>query len=100
MVVLSKDSTCNKISKARLGMKFTENHKANISIKTKEAMKDIDIYNKVKVDCFTLDDVYIKTFSSLSEASKELDINKNSIFKNCKSKRNRAGNFKFKYANV
>ena len=97
--LIRKKSTCKAISKARKGMMFTETHKNNISIKTKEAMRSLNIYNIKPVDCYDLDNNYVKTFKSLAEASRELNIGKMSIFKNCNGKRNKAGNFIFKYSN-
>ncbi len=50
-----------------------------------------------KVKQFTINDEHIKDFSSIIEASKELNISGGSISEVCKGKRKTAGKFKWEY---
>jgi hypothetical protein len=52
------------------------------------------------VDCYTLDMKFIKSYKSVQEASRELNICTNSIYKACKGFYKRAGYFKFKYTEI
>ena len=77
------------ISKALLGKKLTQKHVNNIS-KGKlgtGTIKIIQYYN----------DEPIKEWNSLSEASKELNINNGHISSVCSGKRKTAGGFNWKY---
>lgn len=50
-----------------------------------------------KVNQFSKDGVFIKSFNGCSEASRELDISVSSIIKCANGQRNTAGNFVWKY---
>lgn len=88
---------CKKISDARKGMVFTDEHKKNISEKTREAMKNIKVYNRRKVDCFDKDGIFLMTTESIAEAAKIYKQNNREICNMCKGRKNKVKNFIFKY---
>lgn len=93
------EETKRKIGKANSGCNsawwhkdFSEEHKRHIS----ESKKGIA--TKVpKVLQFTMTGEFVKEYSSISEASSALGIDGSAITKCCRGKRNKVGNFKWRY---
>jgi len=80
-------------NKYHLGKKHTEESKKKMS----DAMKGKISKGRKQVSQYTLDGVFVKTFSSLSEAKKE--TNSNDIYMVCKGKRNYSNGFLWRYGN-
>lgn len=55
------------------------------------------ISHRKKVDCYDLWGNYLKTYSSITEASEILDLNKQKIINCCKGKSPRVKNYRFTY---
>ena len=59
---------------------------------------DFSVYSLSReVDAYTNDGLFIKTFNSIVEASKELNISRNHITAVCKGQRNTVGDYIFRY---
>lgn len=89
---------CKNISKGRLGIKFTEETKRKMSIKSPEAkqrIKELGIAMKKPVLQFTLDGVFIKEWTSASDAGKILLIPHQRINLCCHNKAQTAGGSKW-----
>ena len=93
---------CNKGRNA--GFHLTEDTKeklrqANLGKKqnNETILKRIKQYEK-SIDMLTIDGKYIKTFSSITEASNETNTHKGHITEVCKGKRISANNYKWRYA--
>jgi group I intron endonuclease len=97
--------TRDKISKNNKGRIISEETKARMSkssnrLKMSESNKQKLIKKNSKIIYqFDLNMNFIKEWSSVMEASRELKINNKNICSVCKNKRNKAGNFKWKYKN-
>lgn len=84
------------ISNSRKGFKHSNESKLKMSISKKGiVLKNISIQKKIEQ--YNMDNVFIKTWNSISEASKSLKIATGNISSCCKNIRKSAGNFKFKY---
>lgn len=84
----------------------------HLSEKTKEKLRQANIGKKqsqetiekraeklsIKVDMLSLDNKYIKTFQSISEASRYINGSSSHITEVCKGKRISANNYKWRYA--
>lgn len=86
----SADIPVSSISKACTGDRNTcdgyyWNYTATFNIKEDK--------RKNRIEQNTLENEYINTFNSISEASKITGVNKSSIAKCCRGERNKAGNF-------
>lgn len=79
--------TKNKMSNTRKGMK-----------RTKESILKTAIANSKKVNQYDLNNNFIRTWNSISEASKALKIKDSDISRVCKGKRNKCGEYKWRYA--
>ena len=90
---------CKKISESRKGIIFTEEHKKNISEKTKEAMKNVKIYNRKSIDCFDKEGNFLQTTESIAEAARIYNQNNREICNMCKGKKHRIKDYIFSYHN-
>ena len=90
--------------KSSLGFHHTEEARRKIAqagIGRKRSEKSIQIVSEVKsksIKCFDLDGNYIKTYKSLREAEKELDIDNSNISAVCTGKYNQIKGYIFRYA--
>lgn len=82
-----------KISEARKKAGFTEEHKKHIS----EAKRGVNHHFAKKVYQFTKNGEFIREWEYMSQATKELRINKANIGEVCKGNRKSAGGFVWKY---
>lgn len=80
------EKTKEKLRQANLGKK-----QSNETI-----LKRVKQYEK-SIDMLTIDGEYIKTFSSITEASNETNTHKGHITEVCKGKRTSANNYKWRY---
>lgn len=60
--------------------------------------KKLSDKKKKKVNQYTIDGKFIKTFSSMNEASKEYNVTRQNIYANCSGKRKTACGFIWRYA--
>ena len=67
----------------------------HLSNETKQKLSD---KKKKKVNQYTIDGKFIKTFNSMDEASKEYDVTRQNIYANCSGKRKTACGFIWRYA--
>lgn len=89
---------CDNISKGRKGIVFTLEHRNNISIKTREAMKNVAIYNRKKINCYNLNGEFLKEYESIAQAARELKQNNWEICNMCKERKHKITQYIFKYA--
>lgn len=66
--------------------------------KTNETKQKLSDKKKKKVNQYTIDGKFIKTFNSMDEASKEYDVTRQNIYANCSGKRKTACGFIWRYA--
>ncbi len=90
-------STREKISKARMGIVFTEEHIKNIGIKVRESLIGRKIYNIRKVNCLNSDGTFIKTYESAADCARDLNIPKQGIWAVCNNIRKQHKGYKFEY---
>ena len=79
--------------------KENQRHSYNV-LKTKPSMQGhfgSSHVRSIKVKQYDLNDNYIKTWNSLIEASKQLNINPSCISNNCRNRRKTAGGYIWKY---
>lgn len=81
-----------------------QNNNKIISEETRKNLSDINKKRFIKnhpknkiILCYDLDNNFIKEFDSISNASKELNLDISHISKVCRNKLNKTGNYKFKY---
>lgn len=93
------EETKRKIGEANRGSNnawwhrdFSEEHKRHISESKKGIATKVS-----RVLQFTITGEFIKEYSSISEASRTLGIDGSAITKCCRGKRNKVGNFKWRY---
>ena len=73
-------------------------HKYPIVQKDQRRMPATRNYITTKVNCYTLDDVYVKTYDSLEDAKNAVGLkNSYNITNVCKKRRNHAGGYKWFY---
>lgn len=96
--------TKDKISKIHKGRIFSEEHKNKIKIKTLNNinvsinnLKNTSIKKQKIILQYTLDNQFIKEWSSIIKAAKELNIHASSISNVCLNKVKTAGKFKWRY---
>lgn len=83
-----------------LGKKLTEEHKTKIKkANFKIYAKGQDNIRAKKINQFTINNEFIKTWGSSKCIERELDINSSSVIKCCKGKLKTTKGFKFTYAN-
>lgn len=94
----------SKIGKPHAGAPHSEITKKILSEKKKQLHIDHPDYaeklveiNRIKVDMYSRDGVYIQTFNSATDAKKELGIDNSSIGKVCMGKMKSAGGYIWKY---
>ena len=90
--------TKTKISEARTGMVFSEEHRANISKACIEYMKVIPRYNQKKINCYTEEGIFIKEVESIAQAAREFGQNNREICNMCKEKSFKIKDYIFKYS--
>ena len=79
------------------GKKLSEDHKLHMRQSQKKGKDNV---SAVQVNQYDLSNNYIKHFGSVSDASRDLDIDKSNICKVCNGKAKSAGGFIWKYADV
>jgi hypothetical protein len=82
-----------KIRTARKGIEFSEEHKKHIS----EAKQGANHHLAKKVYQYTKQGKFIREWDYMSQASKELNINKANIAETCNGNRKSAGGYVWKY---
>lgn len=68
----------------------------HLSKETKEKLSEL---KKKKVEQFSLDGRYIKTFNSMKEASEEYNVTRQNIYACCSKRRKSACGFIWRYKN-
>ena len=91
-----------KISKARLNKKLSEETKQKLRIQ-KLGNKN-PMYGKKPINCkkiiqYDMNNNFIKVWDSIADVEKELKIYHNNIIKVCQNKRKSCGNYKWRYFN-
>lgn len=106
------EETRRKISEANRGRShkghvYSDDSKRKMSESRKkyfadnpDAAEKIAKRLKIPVDMLTTDGVYVRTFDSAKDATKELGIDNSSIIKVCKGKASTAGGYKWRYSNI
>ena len=89
-----------KISEAKKGNKGCLGR--FMSEETRKKIGEANKWNKTKiVSCYTLDNVFLKTYPSVAEAARQLNVKSSSLIAQCsRGKRKSAYGYKWKYAEV
>lgn len=107
----ASEETKTKISNAGLNRKHSEETKTKMSINSGRYNKDKKYDNervlkmvenstfKKPVIQYSLDNIFISEFNSIAEASKILNINKDSISKCCRKRTKSGGNYIWEFKN-
>lgn len=83
-----------------LGKKLTLEHKEKLKIvNAKIYAKGSDNLRAIKINQYTTDNQYIKTWGSSKDIERELEIDSSSVIKCCKGKLKTCKGYIFKYAN-
>lgn len=83
-----------------LGKKLSEEHKAKMkNANSKIYALGADNMRAVKINQFTKDGIFIKTWGSSMDIHRELKIDSSSVIKNCKGKLKKCKGYIFQYAN-
>lgn len=81
----------------RLGEDKILNSHCNVKKKWMSERYKLAHKSSKKVNQFTKDDVFIKTWDCMMDVERELSINHRSISLVCRGKRNHAGGFKWRF---
>lgn len=89
-----------KISEAKKGNKGCLGR--FMSEETRRKIGEANKWNRIKiVNCYTLDNVFLKTYHSVAEAARQLNVKSSSLIAQCsRGKRKSAYGYKWKYAEV
>lgn len=89
-----KISEANKGNKGCLGRFMSE--------ETRRKIGEANKWNRIKtVNCYTLDNIFLKTYPSVAEAARQLNVKSSSLIAQCsRGKRKSAYGYKWKYAEV
>lgn len=94
------DDTKNKMSLSHIGEKnvmYGKKHSEETKNKIKKTKEKDKNPKAVKVDQYSLDDQFIKTWDYIKQASEKLDIPYQNISRCCRTGKGTAGGFKWKY---
>lgn len=93
------EETKEKLRQANLGKKLTAEQKEIFAQKCRNTRlcNGTDVVNCIKIDQFSLEGNFIKTWSKLVDAAKALHIPPGNITKVCQGIRKSAGGFKWQY---
>lgn len=97
-----KEESKRKISEARKGRKnpkYWEKLSDESRDKLRRILKRASVQNQVKVDQYSLEGEFIKTWDSMTIAARELGVQKTNIHKCCNGNAKTCGGFIWKYHN-
>lgn len=90
------------INNGRFGKKLSQEAKENLSKKMKEnwekgVFKRENILSRKKVNCYTLDNEFVRSYESITEAVSKINISKPEISMCCNNRRKSAKGFIWKF---